>query len=98
MKNKIWTGFSIVLIAAGIIIGLVLAAEFNIIQNSNADTQKEKSAATSTAGDDQENSRSSIEILDAISNAFADVAEKVNPSVVTISTKTVIKNKQGSFR
>ena len=96
MKNKKWTGFSIVLIAAGIIIGLVLAAEFNIIQNSNADTQKEKSAATSTAGDDQENSRSSIEILDAISNAFADVAEKVNPSVVTISTKTVIKNKQGS--
>lgn len=96
MKQKKWTGFSLILIAAGIIIGLVIAAEFNIIRNSNADTAQETSQTTSTKEDDQEVGKSSVEILDAISNAFADVAEKVNPSVVTISTKTVIKNRQGS--
>jgi serine protease Do len=96
MKQKKWTTFSLILIAAGIIIGLVIAAEFNIGRNSKADTAQETSQTTSTKEDNQEVSKSSVEILDAISNAFADVAEKVNPSVVTISTKTVVKNRQGS--
>lgn len=93
MERKKWTGFGLVLIAMGIIIGLALASSLDFTQSSTAETSPQVSEATPAPGDNQAD-KSSIEVLEAISNAFADVAETVNPSVVTIYTKTVIKNRQ----
>ncbi len=85
----------------GIIIGIVLSAGLNITHNSNATPAPvavanertpealapEAPPALPPAGDNQA-------LLDALSNAFADVAEQVNPSVVTIFTTSVVKAPQ----
>lgn len=94
MEHKKLTSVSLVLITMGIIIGLVIAAGLNITQISNADPQQEVQGSSSQTNGQNVVSPSSMEILEAMSNAFADVAEAVNPSVVTISTKTVVKNRQ----
>lgn len=95
-RNKLRgrAGFGLILIAAGIIIGLLIATGLDITNSSNATEPQQVSEQTmSGSQDNQSADKSSIEILEAISNAFADVAETVNPSVVTISTKTVVKNR-----
>lgn len=96
MDRKKWTGFGLVLIAVGIIIGLTIASGFDLTRKSSAGTSPQVSQESSSPDNDNQTGerKSPIEFLEAISNAFADVAETVNPSVVTISTKTIIKNQQ----
>jgi len=93
MDRKKWTGFGLILIMAGVIIGLGIASGLDFTQSSNAGSSPQIEESSAVSNPDQKD-KSSIEVLEAISNAFADVAETVNPSVVTISTKTVIKNQQ----
>jgi serine protease Do len=92
MDRKKWIRYSILLIIAGIIIGLGIASELDLTQDSKA--QASPISESSPVSPPNQADKSSIEILESISNAFADVAETVNPSVVTISTKTIIKNRQ----
>jgi len=95
-RNKLngRTGYGLILIAAGIIIGILIATGLDITKSSNATEPQQVSEQTiSNNENNQSADRSSIKVLEAISNAFADVAETVNPSVVTISTKTVVKNR-----
>lgn len=92
MDRKKWIRYGIVLVIAGVIIGLGIASELDFTQSSKA--QAPQLAEPTQVNTPTQADKSSIEILESISNAFADVAETVNPSVVTISTKTVIKNRQ----
>lgn len=94
MNRKRLTGFSIVLVLAGIVMGLILASGLNWTGRLAADSPdqpKEQGGTTQSspgsAGLDGQS------ILNALSNAFSDVAEKVTPSVVTISTETIIKGR-----
>jgi serine protease Do len=83
------TGYGLVLILTGIIIGFVVSSGFDFSQKMNAEVAQ---SSTETQVTTQQST--AIADLEALSSAFADVAEKVNPSVVTISTKTVIKGQQ----
>lgn len=89
MKKFRIPGYGLVLLAAGIIIGLLIASGFNFTKSSSATPPKPVSptAAPLQAGEQL----TGAQILDALTNAFANVAEKVNPSVVTIFTQTKIK-------
>jgi serine protease Do len=73
--------FASVLIAAGIIVGLVLSSTLNI----------------HTTGYSQEVPPEATELLNKISNAMAAVAEAVRPSVVNISTTRIIKTPESPF-
>ncbi|MCK6622182.1 MAG: DegQ family serine endoprotease [Calditrichaceae bacterium] len=97
MNKKRLTGFSIVLVLAGIVMGLILASGLNWTGHLTADSPdqpKEEGGITQTSPGAANLDGQSI--LNALSNAFSDVAEKVTPSVVTISTETVIKGRQVS--
>lgn len=90
MSRKTWNGFSIVLVAAGIIIGMILASGLGLTGNVNADYP---APLEETGGDNNANGNNDFNpnaSIIALSNAFADVAEKVNPAVVTISTETTV--------
>lgn len=97
MNRKRLTGFSIVLVLAGIVIGLILASGLNWTGHLTADSpgqpKGEEGITQTSPGTTNLDGQS---ILNALSNAFSDVAEKVTPSVVTISTETVIKGRQVS--
>lgn len=84
--------YSLLMVLCGVVIGLVLAAGINITGDAAADVPG------LPAGDSGEPAPAPAPIdpaatssLMALSNAFADVAEAVNPAVVTISTKTTVR-------
>ena len=86
----------LIFIGVGIIIGLLLSASLNLTKNSDATSTQvtiDNPVEPQVEGDN-----AGIGILNELSNAFANVAEKVNPSVVTICTETTIKARgmQGS--
>jgi serine protease Do len=80
--------FSAVLVVTGVVIGLILAAGFGISNSSKADTPDTPQSESKKSVD-----VSNLDVAYALSNAFASVAEKVNPAVVTISTETTIKQR-----
>lgn len=92
MRNKKVYVAGAVLIAAGILIGLILGSGLNTTRPSaanpvvNAPVTPNPEPAPSP--DSQLQGR---KILDALSEAFANVAEQVNPSVVTIFTESTVK-------
>lgn len=94
MNRKRLTGFSIVLVLAGIVMGLILASGLNWTGHLTADApdqpKGEEGITQTSPGTANLDGQS---ILNALSNAFSDVAEKVTPAVVTISTETVIKGR-----
>ncbi len=93
-KNTLWK-YGLILILLGIIIGLVISANFNFALNSKAlHSVQEENAAESQVSNP--NSSAILTIQD-LSNAFADVAEQVNQSVVTIFTETIVKQKRSPF-
>lgn len=85
-ENSRW--FSAVLVVTGVVIGLILAAGFGISNSSKADTPDTPQSESKKSVD-----VSNLDVAYALSNAFASVAEKVNPAVVTISTETTIKQR-----
>jgi serine protease Do len=85
-QNSRW--FSAVLVVTGVVIGLILAAGFGISNSSKADTPDTPQSESKKSVD-----VSNLDVAYALSNAFASVAEKVNPAVVTISTETTIKQR-----
>ena len=89
-REKSRSGLGFMLLLGGIVIGLVLGAGLNWTHP----VQAESPGAGNESGDTNSDAVSS---LFAISNAFADVAEQVNPSVVTISTQTTVDNVPSGF-
>lgn len=87
MNTKMLNRNKWVILVAGLVIGLVLAAGLKITQNTNAGN----AAATLTAEQPVETDSANYAAADQLSNVFAAVAQKVNPSVVTIFTETTVK-------
>lgn len=99
MNKRRVTGFSILLVSLGILIGIIVASGLGLPDNINADSPNSpprieegvnKQAPSSTEPGGQS-------AIMALSDAFANVVEKMNPAVVTISTKTTIKGRQQYF-
>ncbi|MCB0261610.1 MAG: DegQ family serine endoprotease [Calditrichaeota bacterium] len=84
--------FSATLVFAGIIVGLILAAGFGIPNISNADSPNPPKTGENS-GQPNQSTNSNLNMVYALSNAFADVAESVNPAVVTISTETTVRQR-----
>lgn len=83
------------LISAGILIGIVIATGFGWTFNSHAQEIKLSTVSnppvTSTA------SSADLATAENLSNVFADVAARVNPSVVTVFTETDVKMEGSPF-
>ncbi len=75
---------------AGLLLGLALTMSFDFTQLSHAKLRFEPAVNTLDGKD--------LRIARELSNAFASVAEHVNPSVVTIFTESTVKVRQRSFR
>ncbi|GAB4332226.1 MAG: DegQ family serine endoprotease [Calditrichia bacterium] len=91
MKNNRMSRFSWILIGVGVIIGVLISAGLDLTQVSNAlpvaeNQERQMAPATKTEN-------AGIAALNQLSSAFADVAERVNPSVVTIFTETKVKTR-----
>lgn len=85
----------IVLLVAGIIVGLGIAIGLNRTQHTQAvPTPEVPDMAT---GVSSSAAQSDIVAAQQLSNAFASVSEQVNPSVVTIFTETNIKAPKQMF-
>ena len=98
MSRKNLSNLNILLLLSGIVIGLILAAGLGFTGDISANPPAlEESASGNTEPDtDPDVGAGSTTALNALGNAFADVAEKVNPAVVTISTETVVSGRQRS--
>jgi serine protease Do len=79
-----------VLILAGLVMGLILAVGFEFTHTTQAQSQIEQVVPQSVPS-------GSIGIAQQLSNAFANAAQEVNPSVVTIFTETDVKVQQQPF-
>ena len=91
MKPRKIYQYGIAFVLVGIIIGLILSANFNMTIPINADNPP-VSVQESQSGKSLNNGA-----LRELSTAFADIAEKVNPAVVTISTEKIVKQRRSPF-
>ena len=83
--------FGIVFVVMGVIIGFIIAGGFDLTREIGANPPQNQADAL------QSGSSTGIEALEGLSTAFANVADQVNPSVVTIFTETIIKQRQSPF-
>ena len=93
MKGKKLYLAGAVLVVAGILVGLILGSGLNTTRPSTASSVVNAPEAAPSP-DSQLQGR---KILDALSEAFANVAEQVNPSVVTIFTESTVKVRPFQF-
>ena len=92
MSDKYFSGRKWVFIFVGVIVGLIIAAGFQWTHESQAQSYAPESSAPPIQTDS-----SALSIADQLSNAFANVAARVNPSVVTVFTETDVKVQQQPF-
>ncbi len=95
MKRQKMYRYGAVLIFIGVIIGFLVSANLGIMNKTKADdiTGNVKSTVSTTENIDIQSSVA----IQQLSNAFADVASKVNPSVVTVFTETIVKQRSHPF-
>lgn len=95
MKKQRVFQFGMLFIILGIVIGLIIAGSFDITKKiaanppQNSATHSENPSSTSTS--------EGLAVLEELSTAFANVADQVNPSVVTVFTETIIKQRRSPF-
>jgi len=82
--NRIWF-----IISAGILVGIILTAGFGWTFTSHA--QEANLTAISNTSVVSEINPVDLSAAEKLSNVFADVAAKVNPTVVTVFTETDVK-------
>lgn len=95
MNKRRLAGFSILLVSLGILIGIIVASGLGLPDNIKADpydSPKIEEGVNEPAPSSTDPGGQSA--IMALSDAFANVVEKMNPAVVTISTKTTIKGRQ----
>jgi len=88
--NRTW-----LLIFTGIVVGVVLTAGFGLTLNSHA--QETRFTTVSKAPVVNQVNPGDLSVAEKLSNVYADVAAKVNPSVVTIFTETDVKVEGSPF-
>ncbi len=88
MEKRKLLQYGSVLVVAGILIGLLISANLNFTRHSHAVQPSEQTTVSSPQ------TESDITTLENLSTAFANVADRVNPSVVTIFTETIIKQRR----
>lgn len=86
MKRKFFP-FGLALILTGIVMGLVISGAFDVTTRSTAESIPDMTINAGNAASQP----SEYPILDQLSNAFSQVAEKVTPSVVTVYTEQKVK-------
>lgn len=94
MANLTKGGKGFLLFLAGLLIGVLLAAGLELTGQGVANPSgqgREDSLAKKTASGGALTTAPAVTVS-ALSNAFADVAERVNPAVVTISTESVFSS------
>ena len=82
--------FSVLLVFAGVIMGVILANGLGLTDRLKADSP-DKAQVEGTQNSAQVDPN--LNVANALSNAFANVAEKVNPAVVMISTETTVRQR-----
>lgn len=93
MKKLQKYGFRILLVTLGIAIGVIITSGFDNTPAAMADIP-EMSAPGNDGSTNDSGTTNSNNAIYALGNAFADVAEKVNPAVVTISTESTVRGNQ----
>jgi len=91
MKHKHIFRYGFILVLLGIVIGVILSANFNITDQIQADSP------APAAPEPQISETLNSKTLQDFSTAFADIAERVKPSVVTIFTEKIIKSRRSPF-
>ena len=90
LSHRTW-----LLIAAGAVIGIVLTASFGLTLSSHA--QETNLAVVPNTPPVSQVNPADQNVAEQLSNVFANVAAKVNPSVVTIFTETDVKVQGSPF-
>ncbi|HQU71642.1 MAG: Do family serine endopeptidase [Calditrichaeota bacterium] len=80
------------LLLAGLVIGLVLSAGVNLQFQVRAEEEPKADPAPQ-----ERLPQDDLAAITALSNAFANVIEKANPAVVTITTETVVSARESPF-
>jgi serine protease Do len=93
-KHKMYQ-FGIVFIIMGVIIGFIIAGSFDLTRKIGANPLQSQEGNPSNSS--LEGSSAGVAALEGLSTAFANVADQVNPSVVTIFTETIIKQRRSPF-
>jgi len=91
MRDKYFSHHKWMFLFVGVFVGLIIAAGLHWTQETQAQSAIEESVPVPQADS------SALNIVKELSNAFADAAAKVNPSVVTVFTETDIKMQQQPF-
>ncbi len=95
MERRKLIQYGVLFVTIGLVIGLIISANFNLMKSGHAGenpVMPSEPPQISELGNIE-----GTDIMQAISDAFANVAEKVNGSVVTISTETIIKGRRMPF-
>src|SRR4030042_3559879 len=93
-KHKMYQ-YGIVFIIMGVIIGFIIAGSFDFTRKIGANPPQ--SLEGNHEGATQQESSTGLAALEGLSTAFANLSDQVNPSVVTIFTETIIKQRQSPF-
>ena len=96
MERSSMYRYGFIFIVSGIIIGLILAAGLNLTSLTDANSTEAETKESIELLEGDENPGTAA--LEELSTAFANVAEQVNKSVVTVFTETVIKNRETPFQ
>jgi len=90
-KKRVWILFSV---GIGVLVGLVVASNFNLPKSGNAKSELTarvtETSATSTANPNKTTSTPINNDLAATNRAFVQVAKKVIPTVVSITSEKVV--------
>lgn len=92
MSDKYFSRHKWIFIFVGVIVGLIIAAGFQWTNESQAQSYVQENIPPAVKID-----TSALNIAEQLSNAFANVAARVNPSVVTVFTETDVKVQQQPF-
>ncbi len=91
MQNKQITQRMGIFVLAGIIIGVLMAAGFEWTRTTNAENVAAMMDSTQQSTAPAPVNPADLSVAEQLSNVFANVAARVNPSVVTIFTETTLK-------
>lgn len=92
MSDKYFSRHRWMFIFVGVVMGLIIAAGFQWTHETQAQGYVPQNTTPAIQTDS-----SALSIAEQMSNAFANVAARVNPSVVTVFTETDVKVQQQPF-
>jgi serine protease Do len=91
MNSRTVYQYGFILILVGIVIGIVLSVNFNVTNPMRAENP------VPPLQDNVKEKKLNNVALRELSTAFADIAEKVNPAIVTIFTEKIVEQRRSPF-